>query len=211
MKSEPADAENVRWFQQKLKDAGYDIAVTGNNDAQSIAAIKDFQQAKGVQVTGTETLETVHALHDHIVQGLQGAVASGAGSGAAVNGALPVVAPVPTAAPLDRPQTVTVLPAGSGPDFGETAPQQPRPIVTSPFRPGDPVLAAMPPDTQKMLTDAAVQDSIAAHNQGVNLTRSLNAHVGAVRDAALDMTPGGQPQGPWDAYAENAGPWSNYQ
>ena len=181
---------NERWFQQQLKNLGAKIDVTGTNDAKSRAAISDFQRAMGVEVTGTETLDTVHALHDYKMKAIQGNSTAASGSGASVSGAVqpvaPVAPPVAAANPSEtEPAAGRVVNPGAA-DFSETDQQQPLPINPAKTRPGDPTFAAMPPDTQKMLTDANYAASVDAHNQNVELTRSLAAHAEKMRGDALD-------------------------
>jgi peptidoglycan hydrolase-like protein with peptidoglycan-binding domain len=194
---------NTRWFQQQLKSLGAKIDVTGVNDDQSRKAISDFQKSMGVEITGDETLDTVHALHDYKMNKLQGSTSAGAGSGASASGTVQPAAPqvaagnpseteparpaVAAGNPSEtEPAVGTTLPADKGPDFTETKPQAPLPIKPATVRPGDPTFAAMSPDMQKTITDENFHATVDAHNQNVGLTRSLAAHVDKMQGAAID-------------------------
>jgi peptidoglycan hydrolase-like protein with peptidoglycan-binding domain len=75
--------QEVRGVQRSLRDGGYTVAVDGIWGPRTEGALRDFQQAKGLQATGRVNQETMAALHGAQTgspAGTAGATGSGATS-----------------------------------------------------------------------------------------------------------------------------------
>lgn len=60
-----SDKKFVRFLQERLNDAGFSLDVDGRAGEKTRAAMREFQKAMGLAVTGTATQETVDALRNY--------------------------------------------------------------------------------------------------------------------------------------------------
>ena len=61
-KSSQQNSDVVKQAQQKLSEGGKDVAVDGQMGPKTQAALKEFQQEKGLQASGQLDRETIAAL-----------------------------------------------------------------------------------------------------------------------------------------------------
>lgn len=87
------DAEKVRKVQEQLSDKGHDVSADGIWGPETEQALKDFQQAQGMEATGELNQQTLSALGVDEAQagagaatGAGGTAESGQDSGASAGG-----------------------------------------------------------------------------------------------------------------------------
>ena len=54
--------EQISEMQQILQDAGYDVAISGELDSDTVSAIEEFQRSEGLAVTGEPDENTLRSL-----------------------------------------------------------------------------------------------------------------------------------------------------
>jgi peptidoglycan hydrolase-like protein with peptidoglycan-binding domain len=75
------DAEQVRKVQQQLSEKGHDVTADGVWGSQTEQALKDFQQAQGIEATGELNPQTLAALGIDEAQAATGATGTPGATG----------------------------------------------------------------------------------------------------------------------------------